>query len=180
MDPENHEERLARQAQQGDQAAFLELYNLYLQKVYNRVRSKVPLQHAEDVTQDIFIAVIRSLDHFQHHSRFSTWLYTIVNRQIADFYRQRDRQEATPPVSLEQIESFVPAPSNQHERGDEWALLQQALYKLPAHYQDVIFLRFADGLTFAEIAEQRGQSLEAVKSLYRRAIQALRDQMGEV
>jgi DNA-directed RNA polymerase specialized sigma24 family protein len=41
-------------------------------------------------------------------------------------------------------------------------------------------VRFADGLTFAEIAEKRGQSLEAVKSLYRRAIQALKDEMGMV
>src|SRR5687768_5360954 len=77
------DEQLAKLAQQGDKEAFLSLYNRYLNRVYNRVKSKVPYQDVEDVTQDIFIAVVRSLDSFEQRSRFNTWLYTIVNRQIA-------------------------------------------------------------------------------------------------
>ncbi|MBN2306085.1 MAG: sigma-70 family RNA polymerase sigma factor, partial [Anaerolineae bacterium] len=78
------------------------------------------------------------------------------------------------------VENAVSEAPYPYEFGDESALVQLALNDLPEHYQDVILLRFADGLTFAEIAEQRGQSLEAVKSSYRRAIQALRDKMGVV
>jgi RNA polymerase sigma-70 factor (ECF subfamily) len=172
-----NEEALARQAQQGDREAFLKLYDLYLHKVYNRVKSKVPHQYAEDVTQEIFIAVIRSLDGFEQRSRFSTWLFTIVNRQIADFYRQRYPVAERQAVSLDQVESLRIAADNPPADSDERVLIQNALNRLPEHYQDVILMRFADGLTFAEIAEQRGQSLEAVKSLYRRAIQTLREQI---
>lgn len=171
------DEALAKQAQQGNREAFMKLYDRYLPKVYNRVKSKVPAQQAEDVTQEIFIAVIRSLNGFEQRSRFSTWLYTIVNRQIAEFYRQHYHAHDHQSVSLDQVEGLRMAASPQTERSDERVLIQKAFDHLPDHYQEVILLRFADGLTFAEIAGQREQSLEAVKSLYRRAIQALRDQM---
>lgn len=169
---------LARQAQQGDQAAFMTLYERYFPKVYNRVRSKVPPHQVDDVTQEIFIAVLRSLDGFELRARFSTWLYTIVNRQIADFYRTRSRKAHAQSVSLDKLENVLSASTYASEHAEELALTQKALLDLPEHYQEVILLRFADGLTFAEIAEHQGQSLEAAKSLYRRAVQALRDKVG--
>jgi RNA polymerase sigma-70 factor (ECF subfamily) len=173
------DEALARRAQQGDRDAFLALYERYLDRVYRRVCSRVPPQYAEDVTQDVFMAVFRSIRHFEHNARFSTWLYTIVNRQIADFYRRRNRHGDPAAVSLDAVEDKPLAGTEGHERGDERALLQGILAALPEHYQEVILMRFADGLTFNEIAEARGQSLEAVKSLYRRAIQAIRDAIGD-
>jgi len=176
MASNSSDEVLARQAQQGDRDAFLLLYDRYLDKVFNRVKSRVPPQYAEDVTQEIFIAVVRSIRNFELRSRFNTWLYTIVNRQIAEFYRQRRRYSDDQSVSLDQAEylaSDTPSPGE-----DETILIQKALQNLPPHYQEVIIQRFADGLSFAEIAEQRNQSLEAIKSLYRRAIQALRDGIG--
>jgi len=174
------EEYLAKQAQQGDREAFLKLYDLYLTRVYNRVKSRVPPPYVEDVTQEIFIAVIRSIGHFEQRSRFSTWLYTIVNRQIADFYRRHYHAGDHQAVSLEQIEYTVSESTIETEALGERALIQKALNALPEHYQEVILLRFADGLSFAEIAAERGQSLEAVKSLYRRAIQSLREQIGGI
>jgi RNA polymerase sigma-70 factor (ECF subfamily) len=180
MASEGDEGHLAQRAQQGDRDAFLKLYDLYLAKVYNRVKSKVPPPYVEDVTQEVFIAVIRSLPRFEQRSRFSTWLYTIVNRQIADFYRQRNRYADPESISLDQVEYTLSEAAYPNEYEAEQALVQKALNALPEHYQEIILLRFADGLTFAAIAEERGQTLEAVKSLYRRAIQALREKMGTV
>lgn len=173
------DEDLARRAQQGDRDAFLALYDRYVDRVYRRVNSRIPPQYAEDVTQDVFMAVLRSIQHFEHQARFSTWLYTIVNRQIADFYRRRNWHADSGAVSLAEVEERSLEVMAEHERSDERALLQRIFVALPEHYQEVILMRFADGLTFNEIAEARGQSLEAVKSLYRRAIQAIRDAIGE-
>lgn len=172
------DEQLARSAQSGDREAFFRLYDRYLQRVYNRVRSKVPLQDVEDVTQDVFTAVVRSLDRYEQRSRFNTWLYTIVNRQIADFYRRRQRKEAPDMLDLDTLPEGGPALPVDHDLQDDQAEMRQALDRIPEHYRDVILLRFADGLSFAEIARHRGQSLDAVKSLYRRALQALRETMG--
>lgn len=173
------DETLVRRAQQGDCDAFLALYERYVGRVYRRVCSRVPLSYAEDVTQDIFIAVLRSIPQFEHNARFSTWLYTIVNRQIAEFYRRRDRHGDPATVPLAEIEDYPLGAAVEHERSDERALLPGIFAVLPEHYQEIILMRFADGLTFNEIAEARGQSLEATKSLYRRAIQAIRDALGE-
>lgn len=173
------DEQLVARAQQGDKEAFLTLYNRYLGKVYNRVKTRIPPADVEDVTQEIFMAVVRSLKKFKHQSRFNTWLYTIANRQIADYYRRRargGRDEA--PLSLELV--TFNEPSYEHENLDEQAAVRRALGNVPDHYRDIVLLRFAEGLTFTEIAEEMGKSLEAVKSLYRRAIQAIRDEIGEV
>ncbi|MBN1681862.1 MAG: RNA polymerase sigma factor [Anaerolineae bacterium] len=178
--PGKNEEHLARQAQLGDQEAFLELYHLYLPKVYNRVKSRVPVAYVEDVTQDIFIAVVRSLANFERRSRFSTWLYTIVNRQIADFYRRYARRQENQSISLEHVENIIVANGYTVDDMDKRADIQHAFNAIPSHYQEIILMRFADGLTFKDIADQHEQSIEAVKSLYRRAIQALRDQINGV
>jgi RNA polymerase sigma-70 factor, ECF subfamily len=170
------DESLAKQAQQGDREAFLTLYERYIDKVYNRVRSRIPTQYVEDVTQEVFIAVVRSLPSFELRSRFNTWLYTIVSRQIADFYRQRSRYSDDESFSLDDAENLAVDLSSFN---DDEIQLKKVLADLPEHYQEVILLRFADGLSFAEIADHRNQSLEAVKSLYRRAIQAVRDKIGE-
>jgi RNA polymerase sigma-70 factor, ECF subfamily len=174
MTSDASDEHLVKQAQTGDREAFLTLYNRYLKKVYNRVKSRIPPQDAEDVTQDIFIAVARSLPNFEQRSRFNTWLYTIVNRQIADYYRRYYRTNENLSVSLEaQEEEGIEIAVSDDENVDEKVLLQQALQELPENYQEIILMRFADGLSFAEIAEARKQTLEATKSLFRRAIQAL-------
>lgn len=179
MNPSASDEQLATQAKEGDQQAFLELYDRYLAKVYNRVKSRIPLKDAEDVTQEIFIAVVKSLPKFEQRSRFSTWLYTIVNRQIADYYRRHYRRNEDQKVPLESDSQQFNMPTYEHENLEEMVVIQRALQYLPENYQEVIMHRFADGLTFREIAEVREQSLEAVKSLYRRAIEALRKQVGE-
>lgn len=178
MPPDASDEHLAKKAQLGDRDAFFKLYERYLYRVYNRVKSKVPERDAEDVTQEIFIAVVRSLENYEQRSRFSTWLYTIVSRQIADYYRQRSRKGK--PVTTTEAPDEIMADlssSTDQERADQRLLIRSALASIAEHYQEIILMRLADGLTFAEIAQQRGQSLEAVKSLYRRAIQAMRDQM---
>lgn len=179
MAADRTDESLARRAQQGDRDAFLALYDRYVTRVYRRVRSRVPPQFAEDVTQEIFIAVIQSIRQFQHNARFSTWLYTIVNRHIADFYRRGSGVYASMTVPLADLESQLVASPSAHERSDERALIQRAFGLLPEHYQEIILMRFADGLTFAEIARLRRQSPEAAKSLYRRAMEALRSEVGE-
>lgn len=168
------DEQLAQQAQNGDKDAFMHLYDRYLNRVYNRVKSKIPPSDVEDVTQEIFVAVVRSLNSFEQRSRFSTWLYTIVNRHIADFYRKRNRTAENQSVGLDFV-TIMAAPEGEYS--DERIIIQRVFNDLPDHYQEVILARFADGYTFAEIAEQRGQTLEAVKSLYRRAIQAIRDKV---
>ncbi len=175
-------EELIRKAQQGSLEAFTKLYEHYLPKVYNRVRFLVPEQDVEDVVQEIFIAVLKSLRSFKHASKFSTWLRTLTQRRVADYYRRQSPVEVHLDPDLGEKEGSFHGSLTGARNGatDDRMILRQAVRKLPEHYQEVLLLRFAEGLKFREIAELRGESLEATKSLFRRAIAELRNRVGEI
>ena len=172
-------------AQQGDLEAFTALYERYLPSVYNRVRFTIPEPDVEDLTQEVFIAVMKSLHSFRGEARFSTWLQTIARRHIADYYRRRT--PADDPVELmqaeEEEEDMDEYPRVQIENPanalDDRIVLRQALQTLPENYQEVLLLRFAEGLQFNEIANHQGVSLEATKSLFRRAVASLQRVLDE-
>jgi RNA polymerase sigma-70 factor, ECF subfamily len=161
---------LVEAARQGKPEALTLLYERYLPMVYNRVRYTVPAEDVEDVTQEVFIAAIRSLKGFRGEAKFSTWLRTLTVRQIAEYYRKRH----SPGVLLDEN---LHAPHDLSATEDA-ILLRQAFRKLPNKYQEIILIRFAEGLPFQEIARLQGCSLEAVKSLFRRAIAALHKQVN--
>jgi RNA polymerase sigma-70 factor, ECF subfamily len=179
-----NEDDLIGLAQEGRLDAFSRLYERYLPIVYNRVRYVVPVADVEDVTQEVFIALLKSLDSFRGQSQFTTWLRTLTNRRVADYYRHRNRSgQSTIDADLSEITPTVGGnltlPS-QTAASDDAIILRQALHALPEHYREVLLLRFAEDMKFCEIARCRGQSLEATKSLFRRAIAALRHQLGEM
>jgi len=176
------DEMLVQCAQQGDGTAFNALYDRYLDVVYRRVHYSIPETDVEDVTQEVFIAVVRSLKDFRGDSKFRTWLYTLMSRKIADYYRRRDPADFQVKNSLDDDETDAIAmipDGTSYASIDNVILIQQALQELPARYQEVILLRFADDLPFLEIAARLDQSLEATKSLFRRAIAMLQQVLEE-
>jgi len=170
-----HEAKLIEAAQQSNQAAFGELYDHYLTKVYRRVCALVPESDVEDVTQEIFISVARSIASFRGGSTFSTWLYRIVKRRVADFYRKRERQVEQ--VDLEKA-SQTPG-KNPLENAADQLLLQQALRALPESHREIILLRLAEGLPFQEVADRLGIKLGAAKLRFYRAIEAVKGKIAE-
>ena len=171
----HNDDQLIALIRNGDKEAFNILYQRYFSIVYRRVRYTIPDEDIEDVTQEIFIAVMRSVSSFQGRSQFSTWLRTLINRQVADYYRKRERGGVWLPLkNAEMRTDSSHAGSPKHE---ERIMVRRALQKLPQHYQEVLLLRFAEGLQFREIASMLSQNHEAVKSLYRRAVAALRNNL---
>ncbi|MBN2385660.1 MAG: sigma-70 family RNA polymerase sigma factor [Anaerolineales bacterium] len=156
---------MIKSAQQGSLDAFAVLYEHYLPLVFSRVRYLVPEDDLEDVTQDVFIATMRSLKTFRGEAKFSTWLRVLTSRQIAEYYRRRRHPEA--PLA----ENFH-APSDPRMT-EEAILLRQAFRRLPKKYQEILLLRFAEEMPFLEIASLKNCTLEASKSLFRRAVHAL-------
>jgi RNA polymerase sigma-70 factor, ECF subfamily len=173
-----NDEELIRHARMGREDAFTELYKRYLPSVYARVRFKVPEEEAEDITQEIFIAAMKSLHRFQGQSKFSTWLWTLTNRKIADYYRSSKYFIARNSEQEEAVERGSIASSRSASSYQEDLLaVQNALCKLPENYQEILLLRFIDEIPFSEIARLKGQSLEATKSLFRRSVAALRKEL---
>ena len=169
--PDMSDEYLVQQFIQGDEKAFDILYHRYVKKVYNRVRYLAPETDVEDVTQEVFIAVIRALPSFRGEAKFSTWLRTLTNNKVNENFRKRSRKKETMQVDLEDAER-----SSDHSNAssmEDIISVQHALNNIPKQYRGIILLRFAEGMTFKEVADNLNKNLESTKSLYRRAISAL-------
>lgn len=171
------DELLIQQFKDGNQNAFNELYQRYVSGVYKRVRYVVPEADVEDVTQEVFIAALKSLGSFRGEAQFGTWLRTLTNHKVAEYYRKRNRKGEAPQVPL--LDAMGHTEGSTSKVMEERIALRRALNQIPDQYREIILLRFAEGLQFNEIAKLTGQNLEAAKSLFRRAISALRNHLDE-
>ncbi|GAB4420694.1 MAG: RNA polymerase sigma factor [Anaerolineales bacterium] len=166
------DEVLIHQFVSGDTQAFDALYRRHVNSVYRRVRYVIPETDVEDVTQEIFLAAFRSLKTFRGEAQFSTWLRTLTNNKVAEYYRKRARKKETMQVDLKYAEMRLD--HNSAQKHEDRVYIQRALNQIPEKYREVILLRFAEGMQFNEIAQVLDQHPEATKSLFRRAISALR------
>jgi RNA polymerase sigma-70 factor (ECF subfamily) len=171
------DENLIQQFKDGSKEAFDHLYHRHLPVVFKRVRYVIPENDVEDVTQEIFIAAMKSLPSFRGDSQFGTWLRTLTNHKVAEFYRKRARKQE--PLVAPLSEASGKVEDNTQKSMEERIFMQKALHKLPDNYREIILLRFVEDMQFNEIAELMGQNLEATKSLYRRAITALQNSLEE-
>jgi RNA polymerase sigma-70 factor (ECF subfamily) len=141
-------------------------------------------QKAEDVLQEVFIKVHKSLETFDSRKgRLSTWLYRItVNQCISE---RRNRHLLS--VSLENLddEGFEPAaadcqrPDNLVLRQEESEKIQQAMKALDRKHRAVLVLRYFDDLSYEEVAQALDIPLGTVKSRLNAAIQILREELME-
>ena len=174
---ETADELLIKQFCDGNKDAFDLLYHRHLPNVYKRVRYVVPENDVEDVTQEIFIAALKSLPSFRGDSKFGTWLRTLTNHKVAEFYRRRARKQE--PLLAPLSDASAHTTGTTSKTLEERVFIQRALQDLPENYREIILLRFAEDLQFNEIAELTDQNLEATKSLFRRAIAALRNHLDK-
>lgn len=171
------DEALIQQFRDGKKEAFDLLYHRYLPSVYRRVRYVIPENDVEDVTQEVFIAALKSLSSFRGDSKFGTWLRTLTNHKVAEFYRKRTRKQEPLLAPLSDANAHTTGSTSKHL--EERVYIQRALQHLPENYREIILLRFAEDLQFNEIADLTHQNLEATKSLFRRAIAALRTHLDD-
>lgn len=170
------DEELVVLAKQGNQEAFTLLYRRYFDAVYKRVSYAVPEIDVQDVTQEIFIALLRSLKGFEGRALFRTWFRTLTTRQIAEYYRNKHRKGADVPL---QSDESMDIPDNSYQDVEGQILVRKALSELPAQYREIILMRFAEDLPFNEIAKLNHSHPEAAKSLFRRAISALNQKLEQ-
>ena len=169
---------LVSRAKNGDEAAFSELYDQYYPVVHRRVWHMVPENDVEDVAQEVFLAAIKSLPKFRREAKFSTWLHTLTSRQVANYYRKRERSPKQADNDLDKYSEIIPSSSgDQGPAADDMITIRSGLALLQADYQEIILLRLVEGYKFKEIAEQMDKTTDAAKSLFRRALSALRQEI---
>lgn len=178
---EYKEEEVLALASQGDRDAFGQLYQRYVERIFNYVYYRTGNIHdAEDLTARVFQ---RAMNHIHNYTDrgvpFSAWLYRIAHNLVANWHRDRSRKQEIPLDDL----PILPAKGNHPERklvrSQEQEALLKHIRKLPPERQNLLILKFVENLSNAEIGKIMGRSEGAVKSLYHRTLLALRDQVGD-
>ncbi|MDA7980566.1 MAG: sigma-70 family RNA polymerase sigma factor [Pirellulales bacterium] len=192
--------RLMLLAKQGDEeclGALLERYRAYLE-LLARMQLGRGLQDkidAADLVQETFLEAHRGFEAFRGVGErvFVAWLRKILARQMSRLIRRflgargRDvrrerRLEQGLDRSSRQLDRglFAPgsSPSHQASRREQGVLLANMLAQLPEDYREVLVLRHFEELTFPEISDQLGRSIESVQKIWVRALAKLRQQMG--
>jgi RNA polymerase sigma-70 factor (ECF subfamily) len=174
--PEDH---LVANAVQGDAAAFGELYDRYLERIYNFILHQVGrVEDAEDLTEMVFLSAFEHLPRFRRGRRlenFQAWLYRIARNQVIDFYRTRKTAQPIEDISLRYD---GPPPASVVQSREEALELVAVVQKLELRYREVVLLRFFQGLSHAETAEILEISENHVRVLQHRALKKIAERLN--
>ncbi len=185
------ERALIRRLRDRDERAFRELLGLHRDRVFNiTYRMLGNRSEAEDVAQEVFITVFKTIDSFREESKFSTWLYRVAvnhtKNRIKYLARRhdRDRDELDESAHSQQVNGAVtgtPVRTAQPDKALASAqmekLLQEAIGALDEDQRAVVILRDVEELSIEEICEITGLPDGTVKSRLHRARLVLRKKM---
>jgi RNA polymerase sigma factor (sigma-70 family) len=162
----------------GEEAAFKELVDTYQDRVYNTVISIVQnAEDAEDVTQEVFIQVFRSIHNFKGESKLSTWLYRIATTRSLDLLRNRKSKKRFGFIQRlfgEGTEPLYEIPDFNHpgvalDKKENAAKLFKAISMLPENQKAAFVLHKMENLSYQQVSEVMKTSVPAVESLMHRA-----------
>ncbi|HYO48548.1 MAG TPA: sigma-70 family RNA polymerase sigma factor [Chloroflexia bacterium] len=168
-----NEADLAQRASKHDQAAFAELYNAYVEKIYKYIYYKVGnAPDAEDLCEQVFLKAWEAIGRYTWCGYpFSSWLYKLAHNVVVDHYRTR---RETMPLDTAFATSDEPVdPDTTLQQMVEAAELRDAINQLTAEQRQVIALKFIEGYENTEIAQMMNKKEGAIRALQYRALRSL-------
>ncbi|MGB2815193.1 MAG: sigma-70 family RNA polymerase sigma factor [Dehalococcoidales bacterium] len=173
------EESLVRRAKENDEAALAQLYEENFDKIYRYIVLKTgDRTEAEDMTQQVFLKAFKSISGYRSKgSPFSSWLFRIAHNQMVDYWRKKSKR-TTVPLEESMVGSSNSNPSSEVERKTDIENLVAATKQLTSLQREVVSLRFAGGLSLAEVAKAMGKNEGAIKALQHSAVVSLRKIMA--
>jgi len=163
----------------GDSASLDLLIEKYFKMVYAFVYKNVGSEpDAEDITQEVFVKVWKNIKKFDQNKDFKPWVFQIAKNTSIDFLRKRktipfskfENEKGQNPL----VENIASAPLNLIEKISDKKTVLGALQGLTEKEQKLIKMRHMEGLSFRQIAEILKESINTIKSRYRRTLSSLR------
>jgi len=164
------------QASRGDRRSFEEIYKAASGFVYTLALRILRNQaDAEEVTQEVFIRIHRSLKDFGFRSSFKTWLYRVTTNSAINAYRQKAKEQCRrmdfdTAVKTAQVQAD---PAEDLKKQDNQKLLSSLLNILSPEQRGCILLREIEGLSYREIADALKTNINTVRTRLKRARETL-------
>lgn len=173
------EKALLERAKASDPDALGEIYDRHAEGIYNYIyRRTGERELAEDLTSDVFVRMLRAIKENQAwHTSLSGWLYQIAHNRVIDHFRRQPEEEV---LTLEErLVAAAEDPPETVQKDLARQRLRAAISHLTELQQQVIVLKFVEGLRNAEVAQILGKTEGAVKSLQYRGLRSLKRHMEE-
>lgn len=166
---------LIQKAIEKDQKAQTQLINIFWVDVFSFVMKKVQDENdADEITVNVFSKVLSKLDMFDAHFQFKTWILTIAQNTIIDFWRRKSRENQNTSENLEEVKNqFAKSPEELMISEEEQKKIIKTIECLDSNYRDIIRLRFFEEKSIKEIAEELGISVANTKVRVMRAKKVL-------
>jgi RNA polymerase sigma-70 factor, ECF subfamily len=170
------DERLLQQAGEGDQAAFLELYDRYREPIFRfAYRLLGSVEIAEDVTHDCFLSLIRKRENFRpERASLKTYLYAAARNLALKHFRNQGREAGMDEVTHEPQDSPRRGPLRRLLDEELATHVKEAVFSLPPLQREALILFEYEGLSLSEVAEIAGTDVGAIKARLYRAREGLR------
>jgi RNA polymerase sigma-70 factor (ECF subfamily) len=168
-------------AAQSERSRFAALYDRYIDRIYSYTRSRTPSdEDAADLTQQVFARALDALPRYQaRQTPFAAWLFRIARNATIDYHRRRHvavAWDCLPEAQHPHADLDLEAGAVHH---DDLARLRLLLRTLDPQTRELLALRFAAGLTMAEISAVCGKSEDATKKRILRALHSLKERYNE-
>ncbi|QBJ88330.1 sigma-70 family RNA polymerase sigma factor [Chryseobacterium gleum] len=166
---------LIQKAKDKDQKAQTKLINIFWVDVFSFVMKKVKDENdADEITVNVFSKVLSKLDMFDPHFQFKTWVLTITQNTVIDFWRKKNRDTEDAVENLDEVKNqYAKSPEELLISEEEQKKIIKTIESLDANYQDIIKLRFFEEKSIKEIAEELGISVANTKVRVMRAKKVL-------
>ena len=170
------EEALVEGARALEEDAWATIYDRHYRQVYSYAYHRIgDRDAAEDVAAEVFAQALAGIRSYQYRGRpLLAWLYRIAHNLTSDHLRTLAQKRFVPPSEDGAPSTMDPALEGVPSRQD----LRRALLTLSPGQQQVVFLRFLQGFSSAEVGTILGKSSETVRALQCRAMRALRRQLA--
>lgn len=170
---------LVKKCLDGDQDAFSELVSRYKKLIYTVVYNMIhDNQEVNDISQEVFVRIYKSLDKYNPEYKFSTWSVKIATNLCLDILRKKKVDQ----VSIDEIGEMTSknnTPEEEYINKEKKKLIWKAVSDLPEKYRVPIILFHQDGLSYEEITKVVNEPMTVIKNRLYRARLMLREKLSQ-
>lgn len=166
---------LVKAIQHGDEGAMEELVHRYYDQIFYYIyRLGSSYEEAKDVTQEVFIAMMKAMPTYKEQGNFKAWLYKIAHNRSMNHFRQNKHS-----VSFSVEHENLKLEPDISEQFANQSLVRELLDSLPEKQSNTLILKYYHGFTANEIAKIMGIPVPTVKSRIFQGLQKLKKRMKE-